>query len=78
VQERGRRFHSRYQGRLADLPVSGCAVQLLVLARRFYCGTVPCGRSDRYDEPETPAFLPIPRLRQALRVKMVCRGLVLS
>jgi len=38
------RVHSRYRRRLADLPIAGRALQLLVLARRFYCDTVLCGR----------------------------------
>jgi hypothetical protein len=29
---------------LADLPIAGRAVRLLVLARRFYCTSVLCGR----------------------------------
>ena len=39
-----RRVHSRYRRRLADLPIAGRAVRLLVLARRFYCTSVLCGR----------------------------------
>lgn len=47
------RIHSRYQRRLADLPISGRAVQLLVLARRFYCDAVLCGRrifAERFED----------------------------
>jgi len=39
-----RRVHSRYRRRLADLPISGRCVQLTIVARRFYCDTVLCGR----------------------------------
>ena len=46
------RVHSRYRRRLADLPISGRPVRLVVLARRFYCNAVLCGRqvfADRFD-----------------------------
>ena len=39
-----RRVHSRYRRRVADLPLSGRIVQLLVIARRFRCDAVLCGR----------------------------------
>lgn len=39
-----RRVHSRYRRRVADLPLSGRSVQLLVMARRFRCDAVLCGR----------------------------------
>ena len=39
-----RRIHSRYLRRLADLPIAGHPVRLLVKARRFYCDAVLCGR----------------------------------
>jgi transposase len=38
------RVHSRYRRCLADLPMSGRPVRLMVLARRFYCDAVLCGR----------------------------------
>ncbi len=44
--------HSRYRRRLADLPISGCPVRLVVIARRFYCDAVLCGRrifAERFD-----------------------------
>ncbi len=47
------RVHSRYQRRLTDLPVSGRTMQLIVLARRFYCDAVLCGRrifTERFKE----------------------------
>src|SRR5829696_6131781 len=46
------RVHSRYRRRLADLPISGRPVRLVVLARRFYCNAVLCGRrvfAERFD-----------------------------
>ena len=39
-----RRIHSRYQRRLTDLPLAGRPVRLVVVARRFRCVTVMCGR----------------------------------
>lgn len=40
----GRRVHSRYQRRVADLPCAGRAVTLLIHARRFFCPTADCPR----------------------------------
>ena len=39
-----RRIHSRYRRRVTDLPLSGRIVQLRVIARRFRCDAVLCGR----------------------------------
>ena len=39
-----RRVHSHYRRRAADLPLSGRVVQLVVIARRFRCEAVLCGR----------------------------------
>ena len=39
-----KRVHSRYRRRLSDLPWAGRSVQLVLLARRFYCDAVLCGR----------------------------------
>ena len=47
------RVHSRYRRRLADLPMAGRAVRLVVLARRFYCDAALCGRRifvERFDQ----------------------------
>lgn len=41
---RSGRVHSRYHRRLADLPIAGRPVRLMVRARRFYCRAVLCGR----------------------------------
>src|SRR5579863_3062122 len=46
------RVHSRYRRHLADLPIAGRPVRVVVLARRFYCNTVLCGRrvfTERFD-----------------------------
>jgi hypothetical protein len=39
-----RRIHSRYQRRLTDLPRAGRQVRLMIMARRFRCDTLLCGR----------------------------------
>jgi transposase len=47
------RIHSRYQRRLTDLPLAGRPVRLVVVARRFRCVTVMCGRrifTERFDD----------------------------
>ena len=52
------RVHSRYQRRLTDLPMAGRPVRLLLLARRFRCGTVCCGRrifTERFDDRRSGA-----------------------
>lgn len=49
---RSERVHSRYRRSLADLPAAGRPVRLVVLARRFYCHVVLCGRrifAERFD-----------------------------
>ena len=46
------RVHSRYQRRLADLPIAGKPVRLVIAARRFHCDAVLCGRrifAERFD-----------------------------
>ena len=46
------RVHSRYSRHLADLPISGRRVVLVLLARRFRCGATPCARrifTERFD-----------------------------
>ena len=47
------RIHSRYPRRLADLPMAGRPVRLIVVARRFHCDAVVCGRrifAERFDD----------------------------
>ena len=41
---RSRRIQSRYLRRPADLPLGGRRVELIVIARRFWCDAVLCGR----------------------------------
>ena len=48
-----RRVHSRYRRRVRDLPLSGRMVELVVIARRFRCDAVLCGRqifTERFPE----------------------------
>src|SRR5271163_3205313 len=47
------RVHSRYLRRLTDLPLAGRPVRLVVVARRFRCDAVLCGRrifTERFNE----------------------------
>ena len=47
------RVHSRYPRRLADLPMSGRRVVLMLTARRFRCDATPCARrifAERFDD----------------------------
>jgi transposase len=39
-----RRVHSHYRRRVRDLPLSGRTVELVIIARRFRCEAVLCGR----------------------------------
>ena len=46
------RIHSRYFRRLADLPIAGQRVVLMLRARRFRCDAVLCARrifTERFD-----------------------------
>ena len=42
-QAAAKRVHSRYRRCLSDVPWAGRSVQLVLLARRFYCDAVLCG-----------------------------------
>jgi transposase len=47
------RVHSRYPRRLADLPIAGMRVVLVLHARRFSCGADRCARrifTERFDD----------------------------
>ena len=47
------RVHSRYLRRLSDLPLAGRSVRLVLIARRFRCSAVLCGRrifTERFDD----------------------------
>ncbi|SEF11113.1 Transposase [Rhizobiales bacterium GAS191] len=47
------RIHSRYRRHLTDLPLAGQQVRLVVVARRFRCNALLCGRrifTERFDD----------------------------
>jgi hypothetical protein len=47
------RIHSRYRRRLTDLPIANRPVCIVILARRFHCDAVLCGRrifAERFDK----------------------------
>lgn len=47
-----KRVHSRYRRQLSDLPIAGRPVRLELLARRFFCDVIQCGRrifTERFD-----------------------------
>jgi transposase len=70
------RVHSRYRRRLADLPMAGRPVRLLLLARRFRCGSVCCGRgifTERFD-PDILA----PWARRTTRLEAVVHPLAIA
>jgi transposase len=73
---RSERIHSRYRRRLADLPIAGRPVRLMVLARRFYCKAVLCGRrvfTERFD-----AEMLVPWARRTTRLNHIVRHLGLA
>ena len=70
-----RRVHSHYRRRVIDLPLSGRIVQLLVIARRFRCDAVLCGRqifTERF------AHLLAPSARRTTRLDSIVHHLGLA
>ncbi len=70
------RVHSRYTRRLADLPVAGRPVRMELIARRFRCEAVLCGRrifTERFD-PDVLA----PSARRTSRLESLVRHLGLA
>jgi hypothetical protein len=72
------RIHSRYQRRLTDLPIANRPVRIVVLARRFHCDAVLCGRrifAERFDEKVLA-----PWARRTTRLDQIvhCLGLALG
>jgi transposase len=70
------RIHSRYSRRLADLPIAGRRVRLVLLARRFYCSAVLCGRrifNERFD-----ADVLAPWARRTARLDRIVHHLALA
>jgi transposase len=71
-----RRVHSRYQRRVADLPLAGRSVVLLVLARRFRCDAVLCSRQI-FTERFADGVLP-PSARRTTRLDCIVHHLGLA
>jgi len=72
------RIHSRYQRRLTDLPIANKPVRIVVLARRFHCDAVLCGRrifAERFDEK---VLAPWARRTTRLDQIVLCLGLALG
>jgi len=70
------RVHSRYRRHLADLPISGRPVRLVVLARQIHCDAVLCGRrifTERFD-PDVLA----PWARRTARLEHIVHHLGLT
>jgi len=70
------RVHSRYRRSLADLPIAGRPVRMVVLARRFYCQAVLCGRrvfTERFD-----ADVLVPWARRTARLDHIVHHLGLA
>ena len=70
------RVHSRYRRSLTDLPVAGRRVRLVARVRRFYCGTVLCGRrifAERFD-----GELLAPWARRTSRLEHIVHHLALA
>lgn len=73
---KSKRIHSRYRRRVADLPIAGRPVRLLVTARRFYCDAVLCGRrifTERFD-----VELLAPWARRTARLDRIVHHLALA
>src|SRR5215475_8734552 len=60
-----RRIHSRYRRRVTDLPLSGRVVELIVIARRFRCDAVLCGRQIFTERFADGALAPLARRGKA-------------
>jgi transposase len=70
------RVHSRYRRRVADLPLSGRRVELVILARRFRCDAVLCGTqifTERF-----PESVVAPSARRTARLDCIVHHLGLA
>jgi transposase len=70
------RVHSRYHRRLADLPMAGRRIVLMLEARRFRCAAVRCARrifTERFDETILK-----PWARRTARLDQIVYGLALA
>jgi len=72
------RIHSRYRRQLKDLPIGNRPVRIVVLARRFHCDAVLCGRrifAERFDQN---VLAPWARRTARLDQIVYCLGLALG
>lgn len=73
---RSEQIHGRYQRRLADLPLVGKPVRLVIEARRFHCDALLCGRqifAERFD-----GDILAPSARQTARLDRIVHHLGLA
>ena len=74
--EPSRRVHSRYRRRVADLPLGGQRVRLVVVAPRYRCDVVRCGQqifTERFANGVLPPFA-----RRTRRLESIVRHLGLA
>jgi transposase len=71
------RVHSRYQRRLADLPVAGRLVELCLTVRRFFCVNAVCGMRT-FVEQVTGLTRRRARRSEPLRTMLTSIGLALA
>ncbi len=72
------RVHSRYSRRLADLPLGGRQVRLIVVARRFRCDAPSCPRSIFTERFGKDVLAPWARRTARLESIVHCLGLALG
>ena len=71
------RVHSRYRRRLADLPVSGRPVQVMLTVRRFFCDHIDCSVCTFVEQ--VPGLTePHARRSPGLQAALVAVGLALA
>jgi transposase len=71
------RVHSRYRRRLADLPVSGWPVEVVLTVRRFFCEHIDCSTCTFVEQ--VPGLTePHARRSPGLRAALVAVGLALA
>ena len=71
------RVHSRYHRRVTDRPIAGRVVHLRVVARRFYCDAVLCGRrifTERFGDLLAPWGRRTARLDRIVQLSGTCVG----
>ena len=71
------RVHSRYRRHLADLPVSGRPVEVVLTVRRFFCDHVDCSTCTFVEQ--VPGLTePHARRSPGLQAALVAVGLALA